>query len=67
MLSHLQDHGLLSTRLQFPWNFPGKNTGVGWPFLLQANLPDPGIKKTLAYPALAGEFFTTVLSGKLQF
>ena len=67
MLSHLQDHGLLSTRLLCPWNFPGKNTGVGRPFLLQGNLPDTGIKKTLACPALAGEFFTTVLSGNPEF
>ena len=28
-------HGLLPTRLLSPWNFPGKNTGVGCPFLLQ--------------------------------
>ena len=28
-------HGLLPTRLLYPWNFPGKNTGVGCPFLLQ--------------------------------
>ena len=28
------------------------------------DLPDPGIKpKSLGYPALAGRFFTTVLSG----
>ena len=26
------------------WDFPGKNTGVGCHFLLQGNLPDPGIK-----------------------
>ena len=40
-----------------PWNFPGNNTGVGCHFLLQGNLPNPGIK--LASPALAGRFFTT--------
>ena len=27
-----------------PWDFPGKNTGVGCHFLLQGNLPNPGIK-----------------------
>ena len=27
-----------------PWNFLGKSTGVGCHFLLQGNLPDPGIK-----------------------
>ena len=26
-----------------PWNFPGKNTGVGYHFLLQGNLPHPGM------------------------
>ena len=37
--------------------FPGKNIGVGCRFLLQQNLPNPGIE--LASPALAGRFFTT--------
>ena len=27
-----------------PWDFPGKNTGVGCHFLLQGNLLNPGIK-----------------------
>ena len=31
----LQPHGLYSTRLHCPWDFPGKNTGVGCHFLLQ--------------------------------
>ena len=26
--------GLLATRLLSPWNFPGKNTGIGCHFLL---------------------------------
>ena len=36
MLSHsfvsdsLQPHGLQPARILSPWNFPGKNTGVGW-------------------------------------
>ena len=30
-------------RLLCPWDFPGKNTGVGCPFL-QGDLPDPGIE-----------------------
>jgi len=45
-----------------PWNFPGKNTGVGCHFLLQGNLPNPGIKP--ASPALAGRFVTTEPPGK---
>ena len=31
----LQPHGLLSARLLCPWDFPGKNTGVGCRVLLQ--------------------------------
>ena len=31
----LQPHGLKPTRLLRPWDFPGKNTGVGCHFLLQ--------------------------------
>ena len=45
--------------------FSGKNTGVGCHFLLQGNLPDPGIEPiSLASPALAGGFFTTEPPGK---
>ena len=31
----LPPHGLQPTRLFYPWDFPGKNTGVGSHFLLQ--------------------------------
>ena len=31
----LRPHGLQPTRFLCPWNFPGKNTGVGCHFLLQ--------------------------------
>ena len=31
----LRSHGLQSTRLLCPWDFPGKSTGVGYHFLLQ--------------------------------
>ena len=44
-----------------PWDFPGKNTGVGCPFLLQGNLPDPDF-----ISCLAGSFFTTEPPGKPQ-
>ena len=47
LLSHVRlllPHGLQPTRLLCPWDSPGKNTGVGCHFLLQGNLPDPGIK-----------------------
>ena len=35
----LQHHGLYSTRLFGPCNFPGENTGVGCHFLLQGVFP----------------------------
>ena len=40
----LQPHGLQSTRFLCPWDFLGKNIGVGYHFLLQENLPDAGIE-----------------------
>ena len=43
-------------RLLYPWDSPGRNTGVGRPALLQGGLPDPGIEP--ASPTLAGGFFT---------
>ena len=42
MLSPVQlfaTHALQSTRLLCPWNFPGKNTGVGCHLLLQGIFP----------------------------
>ena len=51
-------HGLWPTRLLHPWGFPGKNTGVGCHFLLQGNLPHPGIEPrspTLQADALPSE------------
>ena len=50
-----------SARLLFPWDFPGKNTGVGCHFL-PGNLPDPGIE--LLSPALAGRFLTAEPPGR---
>ena len=38
----LQPHGLLPARPLRPWNFPGKNTGVGCHFLLQGIFPTQG-------------------------
>ena len=52
-------------RLHCPWNFPGKNKGVGYRFLLLVRGPSwPGMEPaSLVSPALVGRFFTTVLSG----
>ena len=36
----------VTTRLLCPWDFPGKNTGVGCHFLLQGGLPNPGTEPT---------------------
>ena len=35
MSDSLWPHGLYASRLLCPWDFAGKNTGVGWHFLLQ--------------------------------
>ena len=41
-----------------PWDFPGKNTGVGCHFFLGV-LPDPGIEpRSLVSPALTSRFLT---------
>ena len=42
-------HGLQSTRLLCPWDFPGKNTGVGCPFLLQGIFPTQGSNQRLLH------------------
>ena len=45
-----------------PWNFPGKNTGMGCHLLLQGILPTQELKpRLLCFLALAGRFFTSVL------
>ena len=47
MSKSLQPHGLSSTRLLYPWNFPGQYTGVGSCSLLQGIFPtqrsNPGL------------------------
>jgi len=46
--------------MENPWDSPGKNTGVGCSFLLQGNLPHPGVEpESFMSPALASGFFTT--------
>ena len=42
MSNALRPHGLLPTRLLCPWDFPGKNTGVGCHFLVQGIFPTQG-------------------------
>ena len=50
-------HGLWPISLLCPWDFPGKDTGVGCHFLLQGIFPTPGIEPLS--PALADTYFTT--------
>ena len=42
MPDSLRPHGLQPTRLPCPWDFPGKDTGVGCHFLLQGIFPTQG-------------------------
>ena len=52
----LQPCGLWPARPVCLWNFSGKNTGVGCQFLLQGNLPDPGMElASPVSPALQAE------------
>ena len=51
----LRLHVLQPTSLLCPWDFPGKNTGVGCHFLLQGILPTQGSILCLLQ---AGRFFT---------
>ena len=48
-LSLLLPHGLQPTRLLCPWDFPGKNTGVGCHCLLQGTFPTQGLKLHLLH------------------
>ena len=42
----LRPHGLKPTRLLCPWDFPGKNTGVGCHLLLQGIFPTQGLSSS---------------------
>ena len=56
MSDSLWPHGLKPTRLPCPWDFPGKNTGVGYHFLLQGSHPPRG---WTCISCIANGFFTT--------
>ena len=49
MADSLQPHGLQPTRLLCPWDFPGKDTGVGCHFLLQGIFPTQGLNPGLLH------------------
>ena len=56
------------TRLLCPRGSPGKNTGVGYHFLLQGIFPTQGSNTHLwcLSPAFVGRFFTTSTTWKVQ-
>ena len=58
MSPSLQPYGLHTSRLLCPWDSPGRNTGVGCHFLLQAIFPTRQLNPGLRSPELAGGFFT---------
>ena len=49
MPDSLRPHGLQPTRLLCPWDFPGKDTGVGCHFLLQWIFPTQGLNPGLLH------------------
>ena len=49
MSNSLQPHGLSTTRFLCPWDFPGKNTGMGCFLLLQAFFSTQGSNQSLLY------------------
>ena len=57
--------GLQPIRFLCPWDFPGKNMGVGFHSLLQGIFLTQGWNQfSLVSPAVAAGFFTTALPGK---
>ena len=65
----LQPHGSWSTSLLCPWDFPGKNTGVGFQYCLQYCLLQAIFLTQRSNPYLlhTGRFFTAEQLGKLGF
>ena len=60
MSDSLRSHGLQPTRLLCPWDFPGKNIGMGSHALLQGTfLTQESNLCLLRLPELAGKFFTS--------
>ena len=66
MSDSFRPHGRMSppARLLCSWDSPGKNTGVGCHFLLQGNLPHPGIEPGSS--ALETDSLPSELSGSPQ-
>ena len=64
VFNSLQACGLKPDRLLYPWNFPGKNTGVGCHDLLRAPSQPRDQSTSPVSPTPAGGFFITVPPGK---
>ena len=65
LLSHVQLFSyprLYPARLLYPWDFPGKNTGVGCHSLFQGDLQNPGIE--LGFPSLQADSLQSEPPGK---
>ena len=60
----LQPHGPWPARLLHPWNFPGKNIGVGCHFLLQGIFPTQRLNPCVLSPALASGSLPLMPPGK---
>ena len=53
----LWPHGLKLARLLCPWDFPGKDTRVGWlPFPPPGDIPDPGIEPQVSHISCIGRW-----------
>ena len=64
----LHPHGLWPTKCLSLWDYPDKNIGVDFHFLLQGNLPNPGIKPmSFVSPAFVGGFFNSEPPEKSKF
>ena len=67
-LTFLQPYGTITYQAPLSMDFPGKKNWNWFPLPSPGDFPNPGIKPTsLASPALAGGFFTTVPPGKPTF
>ena len=55
----------IAARLLCPWDYPGKNIGVGSHSLLQGIFPTQGSNPRPHSSCIAGRFFTTEPPGKL--
>ena len=58
MCDSFRPFGLYSTRFLCPWDFSGKNIGMGCPFLLQGISQIEGLKQHLLYLLHCKAFFT---------